>query len=159
VLDNAFLLRTLPGNVNISVNIEYFDILTPSTSCVRHDNPPEPPLPISPTLDGAPLVDSLVLANDGSKPIEVGWTFDNGDTPVVTQVNLLKDSQAVRAFYTTGTHAFMDPRDLEGGVPYRVQIVTSRGFFPNAASGDFFTRKFPMSVAVYQSGFFSISKP
>ena len=71
----------------------------------------------------------------------------------------MKLNGPARVYNTVDNHVYIDPRDLDSGAQYRLQITTDRGHFPNAASGDWHTRAYPHALLFYSSGFFSISKP
>lgn len=159
ILENNYLQRTITGGGVISVATQYYDVITPATTCTRHDTPPTAPsLATTPTLGGIPLADDVVIGIDRTKPLELRWSWD-GDPAPVTQVNLVKGAGTfVRAYYATDDKMVIDPALLDESSSYRIAIVPVTGLYPNAASGDFVVHQYPTSLSILQTGFFRVVK-
>jgi len=163
MLDNAFVSRSVPNIGTLSVNVQYFEVIQPSTNCVRHDIQTGAPIPYAPTLDGAPLVDGIVIGSDGVEQLELKWSIDPADTFVVTQISLIEQMaigpRIVRNYLTTDNRVFLHPSDIKANTQYRLNIIPNTKHYPDAAAGDLRTRSYPFSLGLMSTGFFTISKP
>jgi hypothetical protein len=157
VFENNVLTRTTTGNLTLSANTQYLDLISPTTSCTRHDDPAQPSFVVSPTLGGVPLADDVVIGIDTTKPVELAWSWDGAPAPI-TQVTLVKNGLNVRSWQTTESKVRIDPALLEPNTSYRITMVAITGYYPNAATGDLVTHGYPTSLGVVMYGYFKVVK-
>ncbi|HUS33314.1 MAG TPA: hypothetical protein VMZ53_32650 [Kofleriaceae bacterium] len=158
IAENNYLSRQITGGGTISVNTQYIDLITPTSPCMRYDDPPPPPFVMTPSLAGVPLADDIVIGIDASKLVELTWSWDS-EPAAVTQVNLMKGaSELVRVFFSTDGKILIDPALLDANTAYRLVLAPYHGYFPNVAEGDFATRTYPARLSILMTGYFKVAK-